>query len=63
MLFTAMFDEISEGTGIFKTVVDRDHAPGGVDLLPLDADGCSVASNDMYLRIAGETGRRLQKAR
>lgn len=61
MLFTAMFDEVNEGTAMFKLAVDQAHQPVGVALVPLDAGGCRVASGDMYLRITGEAGRELRR--
>jgi hypothetical protein len=61
MLYTAMFDEINEGTAIFKLATDAAQEPAGTDLLPLDADGCGGATSDMYLRIAGEATRALQR--
>jgi hypothetical protein len=63
MLYTAMFDEINEGTAIFKLAVDQSEQPVGIDLLGLGADGCRAATADMYLRIAGEATRALKKAR
>jgi hypothetical protein len=62
MLYTAMFDEINEGTAIFKLVVDPSQAPAGTDLLALDADGCQGATSDIYLRLAGKAARTLPKA-
>jgi hypothetical protein len=63
MLYTAMFDEINEGTAIFKLVADPSQKPVDTDLLPLNADGCPTATSDMYLRLAGQATRALQKAR
>jgi hypothetical protein len=62
MLYTAMFDEINEGTAIFKLVVDSSEEPAGTELLPLDADGCRTATADMYLRLAGQATRALPKS-
>jgi hypothetical protein len=63
MLYTAMFDEINEGTAIFKLAADPSQEPvGGTDLFALDADGCRAASSDMYLRLAGQASRALKKA-
>jgi hypothetical protein len=63
MLYTAMFDEINEGTAIFKLAVDPSQEPVGTDLFALDADGCRAASSDIYLRLAGEATRELSKVR
>jgi hypothetical protein len=62
-LYTAMFDEINEGTAIFKLVNNPSQEPVGTDLFALDADGCGSASSDMYLRLAGRATGALQKAR
>jgi hypothetical protein len=63
MLYTAMFDEINEGTAIFKLAAASSQEPVGTELLPLGADGCHTATSDMYLRLAGEASRALKKAR
>jgi hypothetical protein len=63
MLYTAMFDEINEGTAIFKLAVDPSQEPVGTDLFALDADGCRTATSDLYLRLAGQATRALKKAR
>jgi hypothetical protein len=63
MLYTAMFDEINEGTAIFKLAADPSQEPLGTDLFALDADGCGSASSDMYLRLAGRATGALQRAR
>lgn len=62
-LYTAMFDEVNEGTAIFKVVARRAQQPVGADLLPLDAGGCRDAPSDMYLRLAGEATRALRQSR
>jgi hypothetical protein len=62
MLYTAMFDEINEGTAIFKLAAEGDQKPTGTDLLALNADGCRAAGSDIYLRVAGEATRALRKA-
>jgi hypothetical protein len=63
MLYTAMFDEINEGTAIFKLSVDPSQEPVGTDLIGLDGDGCHTATADMYLRIADDATRALKKPR
>jgi hypothetical protein len=63
MLYTAMFDEINEGTAIFKLVNNPSQEPLGTDLFALDADGCGSVSSDMYLRLAGRATGALRKAR
>ena len=56
MLKIAMFDEVNEGTAIFKAVSQRDEAPKPGYWLTLDADGGKLP-DDWYLRIAQEISR------
>jgi hypothetical protein len=56
MLKIAMFDEVNEGTAIFKVAARRDQAPDQGYWLTLDADGAELPS-DWYLRLAGEITR------
>jgi hypothetical protein len=56
MLKIAMFDEVNEGTAIFKAVSLSDEAPKPGYWLTLDADGRKLP-NDWYLRIAQEVAR------
>jgi hypothetical protein len=58
MLYTAMFDEVDEGTAIFKLAPTRRDLPEAGDFVALDADGCDLPS-DWYLRLAGEITRGL----
>ena len=53
MLKIAMFDEVNEGTAMFKAVSRRDQAPTPGYWLTLDADGENLPS-DHYLKLAGE---------
>jgi hypothetical protein len=62
MLYTGMFDEVDEGTAIFKMVPNREGQPAEPAFLPLDADGCSLPA-DWYLRIARRIGRGLRLGR
>jgi hypothetical protein len=53
MLKIAMFDEVNEGTAMFKAAPRRADAPKQGYWLTLDADGLELPS-DWYLRLAGE---------
>ena len=59
MIFVAMFDEVDEGTAMFKLAPTVDQLPVGAKMVPLNADGCNLPS-DWYLRLGGETGRMLR---
>jgi hypothetical protein len=59
-LFTAMFDEVDEGTAIFKIAEAQRDVPIHGTFLTLDADGETIPS-DWYLRLAGAAGRVLRK--
>jgi hypothetical protein len=57
MLYGAMFDEVDEGTALFKLVPGASQAPArtpdpGHNFVTLDADGCRLPS-DWYLRLTG----------
>lgn len=58
MLKTAMFDEVDEGTAMFKTVARKQDSPEG--FLTLDEDG-ETLPNDWYLRLSGEASKLLRK--
>ncbi len=58
MLFTAMFDEVDEGTAIFKIAPTARDLPETPVFVALDADGCRLPS-DWYLRVAGQISRRI----
>jgi hypothetical protein len=60
-LYTAMFDEVDEGTAILKTIARKDQLPTSGSFLPLDIDGFDLDS-DFYLRKAGEISSRLKIA-
>jgi hypothetical protein len=56
VLKIAMFDEVNEGTAMFKAASRRTDAPDQGYWLTLDADGDTLPS-DWYLRLAGEITR------
>ncbi len=59
-LFTAMFDEVDEGTAMFKMMPTREQLPTEGWFLPLDYDGEAVAS-DWYLRLGGAATSMLRR--
>ena len=60
MLYGAMFDEVDEGTAMFKVAATRSDAPEDVPLVTLDVDGERLPS-DWYLRLASEAQKALRK--
>jgi hypothetical protein len=58
-LFTAMFDEVDEGTAILKAAPTQALTPVEGQFLALDADGERLPS-DWYLRLAGAGGKMLR---
>jgi hypothetical protein len=61
MLYGAMFDEVDEGTAMFKLAASRDEAPIERPVVTMDTDGKKLPS-DWYLRLAREAQRRLTVA-
>ena len=57
-VWMAQFDEVDEGTAIFKVAASRKDVPAGGRWLTLDADGLSLP-NDWYLRLCGEAQKML----
>lgn len=51
----AMFDEVDEGTAMFKLVPDAKYFPADSNLLGLNIDGCALNS-DFYLRLGSAVG-------
>jgi hypothetical protein len=58
MLYGAMFDEVDEGTAMFKVAASRRAAPADVPLVTLDQDGEQLPT-DWYLRLAREAQKAL----
>jgi hypothetical protein len=61
MLYGAMFDEVDEGTAMFKIAASPREAPGEATVVTLDADGDALPG-DWYLRLAREAQRQLRAA-
>ena len=61
MIYGAMFDEVNEGTAMFKVVADQQDLPAVPQktLVSLDADGYHIPS-DWYLHLADAGGRMLR---
>jgi uncharacterized repeat protein (TIGR02543 family) len=60
MLYGAMFDEVDEGTAIYKACPKRSMAPVDPYWLTLDADGYDLPS-DWYLRLSGLAKKMLNR--
>ena len=56
MIYVAMFDEIDEGTAIFKCAKEVPVAENGTEFVAID----EAIDNDYYLKTAGEASRRLK---
>jgi hypothetical protein len=62
MVFNAMFDEVDEGTAMFKIVPTLQELPDAPPFVSLDADGCKLPS-DWYLRLAGAAAEAVKTRR
>lgn len=62
MIYVAMFDEVDEGTAMFKIAENASQLPTTGKFLTLNADGESLPS-DWYLRLMGEASRMLKGQR
>ena len=58
MMYSAMFDEVDEGTAMFKVAASPRDVPADVPLVTLDVDGEHLPS-DWYLRLAREAQKAL----
>ncbi len=56
MLYVAMFDEVDEGTAMFKMAPTNAQLPAQGSFVPLDADGYQLPA-DWYLKLAGAATR------
>jgi hypothetical protein len=59
MIYCAMFDEMDEGTAMFKLAPTPAQLPAQGAFVPLDVDGVNLPS-DWYLRLANEAGKMLR---
>jgi hypothetical protein len=59
LIYNAMFDEVDEGTAMFKVAAKASDAPTGLEVVTMDVDG-ECLPNDWYLRLAGEASRMLR---
>ena len=60
MIYGAMFDEVDEGTAMFKLAPTPNELPVEGTFVPLNIDGEALPS-DWYLRLADYAGRTLRK--
>ena len=65
MIFVAMFDEVDEGTAIFKTASTASRAPSNTNFVTLDIDKDTSHEmnlpSDFYLQLVGEAKRLLSE--
>jgi hypothetical protein len=59
MVYIAMFDEVDEGTAIFKLAENKSQTPTTGQFVTLDIDGYDLPS-DWYLKLAGEATKMLR---
>jgi len=59
MVYVAMYDEVDEGTAIYKLAEDLDQTPVETAFVTLDMDGYEIPS-DWYLRLTGEGSKMLR---
>lgn len=59
IIYGAMFDEMDEGTAMFKLAPSAAQLPAQGTFVPLNADGTNLPS-DWYLRVAGQAGKMLR---
>jgi len=59
MIYIAMYDEVDEGTAIFKLAENESQIPTTGKFVTLDADGYKLPS-DWYLKLTGEAGKMLR---
>jgi hypothetical protein len=58
-MYVAMFDEVDEGTAMYKLVETEEDLPVGADQVPLNEDGYDLPS-DWYLQIGTEIQKMIE---
>ena len=59
MVYGAMFDEVDEGTAMYKLAPTAAQLPAQGTFVPLNIDGYNLGS-DWYLRLADQAGKMLR---
>jgi hypothetical protein len=59
MIYGAMFDEVDEGTAIYKLAPTANELPAQGTFVPLNIDGTALPS-DWYLKLADQAGKMLR---
>ncbi len=59
MIYGAMYDEVDEGTAMFKMATTLADTPQGVPMVTLNMDGTDLPS-DWYLKLADQAGKMLR---
>jgi hypothetical protein len=59
MIYGAMFDEVDEGTAMYKIAPTRAEQPAQGNFVPLNVDGYTLPS-DWYLQLANQAGKMLR---
>lgn len=60
MIYGAMFDEVDEGTAMYKLAPTAAQLPAQGAFVPLNIDGYNLG-NDWYLRLADQAGKMLRR--
>lgn len=61
MMYAAMFDEVDEGTALFRVEPTAANLPHGATMHTLNEEGCSLP-DDWYLRVTGQAAKFLRNA-
>lgn len=59
MIYVAMYDEVDEGTAIYKLAENKNQIPTSGKFVTLDIDGYKIPG-DWYLRLTGEASKMLR---